>query len=447
MSSIQLPPKDKLILAIMGFIGIISMVAIIRNDDPLYTRFWSSILHNGVFFTLIALMAIFFICINRTAYAGWSVGFKRVWEAMSQFLWVGLFIMFIIALGVYFGWHHLYHWSDPETAANDKIIKGKSAFLNVNFYSIVGLGILASWLFFANKMRRLSIDEDDHDDAHHTQYKKMKFWAAVFLPIAGFSSAVAIWLWYMSVDPHWYSTMFAWYTGASSFVSMIALTILFLIYLKSRGHYHNINMEHFHDLGKFLFAFSVFWTYLWFSQYMLIWYGNIGEETVYFHERINNYPVLFYGNLVLNFVLPFLILLSNHTKRKYGTLILVSVIVFFGHWWDTFQMVKPGVLHTAHEVMMQSDHGSASTETIMLESGKEVKAESVAKDSHGAADQHHNGHSEIPVSGYYIPGLADFGLLLGFLALFFGTTLHFLSKASLVPRNDPYLKESLHHHV
>ncbi|HEX5626055.1 MAG TPA: hypothetical protein VFX48_08565 [Saprospiraceae bacterium] len=419
----------------MGFIGIISLVAIVMTDDPLHTRLWSSLLHNGVFFTLIALMAVFFLCINRTAYAGWSVGFKRVWEAMSQFLWVGLVIMLVIAAGVYTGWHHLYHWADPQTVATDEILSGKASFLNKNFYTFVGLGILASWIFFAVKMRSLSMDEDNHGNTKYEHYRKMKFWAAIFLPVAGFSSAVAIWLWYMSVDPHWYSTMYAWYTGASCFVSMIALTILFLIYLKSRGYYHNVNHEHFHDLGKFMFAFSVFWTYLWFSQYMLIWYGNIGEETVYFQTRIKEYPVMFYGNLILNFVLPFLILLRNDTKRKYGTLIVVGIIVFFGHWWDTFQMVKPGTLHTAHEVMMEHA-GSANGTLHMQETG-------AGHDAHGASEA----HASTFKLGYTIPGLADIGLLLGFLALFFATTLHFLSKAPLVPKNDPYLKESLHHHV
>lgn len=176
-----------------------------------------------------------FICISVTAYAGWNVVFRRVWDGMSQFLIIGLVLMGVIALGVYFGWHHLYHWADPETAANDEIIKGKSGFLNKNFYTFVGLGILATWLFFARKMRGLTIAEDDHGDNKWEHYKSMKFYAALFLPIAGFSSAAAIWLWLMSVDPHWYSTMFAWYTGASCFVSMIALTILLLIYLKSRG--------------------------------------------------------------------------------------------------------------------------------------------------------------------------------------------------------------------
>ncbi|MGB5024677.1 MAG: hypothetical protein WBO44_04965 [Saprospiraceae bacterium] len=441
MNTIQIPTKDKVVLGVMGFIGILSLVTILLTDDAYFTRFWSSLLQNGVFFTLIALMALFFICVSRTAYAGWNVGFKRVWEAMSGFLWVGFAIMFFIALGVYFNWHHLYHWSDADIVANDKVLKGKSSFLNKHFYSVVGLGILASWIFFASKMRKLSVEEDDHGDQHFEHYNKMKFWAAIFLPVAGFSSAAVIWLWYMSVDPHWYSTMFAWYTGASCFVSMIALTILFLIYLKSRGYYHNVNQEHFHDLGKFMFAFSVFWTYLWFSQYMLIWYGNIGEETVYFQTRIQQYPILFYGNLVLNFALPFLILMRNDNKRKYGTLIAVGIIVFFGHWWDTFQMVKPGTYHTALEMSMEHHAGPATSEAL-------------TKDTHAAPAQHevneHDGHANdkhMPPVGYFIPGLADIGLMIGFLALFFATTLHFLSKAPLVPKNDPFLQESLHHHV
>ena len=426
---IQLPISDKIILSVLGIIGLISLIYIGANDDLGHTRLWTNILHNSVFFTLIALMAIFFICVSVTAYAGWNVVFRRIWDGMSHFLLFGILLMGLIAIGIYFGWHNLYHWADPQTAATDPVIKGKSSFLNKNFYTFAGLGFLVVWFFFAKKMRDLSIDEDDHGDSRFVHYKSMKFYAALFLPIAGFSSAAAIWLWIMSIDPHWYSTMFAWYSSASCFVSMIALTILLLIYLKSRGYYHAVNMEHFHDLGKFMFAFSVFWTYLWFDQYMLIWYGNVGEETVYFKTRIREYPILFYGNLVINFVLPFLILLRNDTKRKYGTLILVGLLVFIGHWVDLFQMIKPGALHTSIEL---GSHQAGSAAQALSEHSSEA-----AHGSHGAGFN----------IGYSIPGLPEIGLMLGFLALCIGTTLHFLSKAPLTPKRDPFLEESLHHHV
>ncbi len=425
---IQLPLKDKIILSVLGVIGLFSLIYIGANDDLGHTRLWTNLLHNSVFFTLISLMAIFFICISVTAYAGWNVVFRRVWDGMSHFLIIGFILMGIIALGVYFNWHHLYHWADHHMATTDPIIMGKSGFLNKGFYTVGGLGFIALWFFFARKMRNLSIAEDDHGDNRWEHHKSMKFFAAMFLPIAGFTSAAAIWLWIMSVDPHWYSTMFAWYSSASCFVSMIALTILLLIYLKSRGYYHAVNSEHFHDLGKFMFAFSVFWTYLWFDQYMLIWYGNVGEETVYFQTRIREYPILFYGNLVVNFVLPFLILMRNDTKRKYGTLILVGIIVFVGHWVDLFQMIKPGALHTAMEM-----------------------GDTVSHAAHGAAHGHeatvHGAHGHEFKVGFSIPGIPEFGLMLGFLALFAATTLHFLSKAALTPKHDPYLQESLHHHV
>jgi hypothetical protein len=184
--------------------------------------------------------------------------------------------------------------------------------------------------------------DNETNDGTYNSYENVKVWAAAFLPIAGFTSAAAIWLWLMSIDAHWYSTMFAWYTTASAWVSCVAITILFLVYFKNKGLFPWVTTEHLHDLGKLLFAFSIFWTYLWFSQYMLIWYANIGEETIYFRQRLGEFPVLFYGNLVLNFILPFLILVRNDTKRKFGTLTFASILILVGHWWDYFQMVKIG---------------------------------------------------------------------------------------------------------
>jgi hypothetical protein len=290
------------------------------------------------------------------------------------------------------------------------------------------------WIFFAWKMRQLSLDEDKNGDASFEHHRKIRIYSAAFLPIAGFSSAAVIWFWIMSIDAHWYSTLFAWYTGASWFVAAMASTIILIAYLKGKGYLQNVTQEHLHDLGKYLFAFSIFWTYLWFSQYMLIWYGNVGEETVYFQERQENYPVLFYGNLLLNFIAPFFVLMRNDTKRKYGTMVFASVVVFFGHWWDFFQMIKPGARLTAMHAM--EHHGGE---------GAHHGAEHAATElpGHTEAAMH-----AMPFEmGFTIPGLLELGTMLGFLALFIYVILNQLSKAPLTPKNDPYLEESMHHHV
>ena len=230
----------------------------------------------------------------------------------------------------------------------------------------------------------------------------------------------------MSIDAHWYSTLFAWYSTASAFVSMIALTILLIIFLKSNGYYKEVNENHLHDLGKFLFAISVFWTYLWFSQFMLIWYANIGEETIYFKERYNNYPALFFGNLIINFLVPFFVLMRNDTKRKYGSLSFVAIVVLLGHWIDYFLMIKPGALiNASHSQGHAEDHGGDAAHAV----------------GHGAE------HVSNFVAGFSMPGLLEIGTFIGFLGLFMYVSLIVLSKSALVPKNDPYLEESMHHHV
>jgi len=225
-----------------------------------------------------------------------------------------------------------------------------------------------------------------------------------------------IWLWLMSLDAHWYSTLYAWYSSASWFVAVTALLIITLVYLKKKGYYSQVTKEHMHDLGKFLFAFSIFWTYLWFSQYMLIWYANIGEETTYFLLRKNEYPVLFYGNLIINFIVPFLALMINDSKRHHTWMVIISAIVFVGHWLDFFLMIKPGVLHTTHAAIAKgADHANEAA--------------------------HH-----IP-AGFGMPGLLEIGTLIGFLCLFMYLVFNSLSKANLVVEKDPFLEESIHHHV
>ncbi len=430
--------------------------------DPLgaeghHLRFWTNLLHNSAFFGGIAFTATFAIAATITIYAGWHTAFKRVWEAMSLFLPIGLVGVLIVGVAGKMGIHHIYHWMDNEAVANDKILLGKSGFLNFGFYLLsIGFGFL--WFFFANKFRQFSLMQDEAgNDTSYPWYSKMKVYAAIFLPIAGFTSAAAIWLWLMSIDAHWYSTMYAWYTTASWWVSAVASTILILIYLKSKGYYQEVTEEHLHDLGKFLFAFSVFWTYLWFSQYMLIWYANVGEETVYFRHRMGEFPVLFYGNLVLNFVLPFLILIRNDTKRKWGTLTFTSSIILFGHWWDFFQMVKIGPYKAVQEhhgaghgadAHGAAGHGADAAHAGASHAAHAAESATPATDALAKTNLENFFHYNSDLTGGYgIPGLLELGVFVGFCALFVYFIFSRLEKAALVPTTDPYLEETMHHHV
>ena len=449
-----MPARQTTLLFVGIAVGVLSLILTYfgGNDNELHSRFWSNLLHNSVFFTGIALMAVFFLSASITAWAGWYTVFKRVWESMGQFLIVGFVLMLIIGLGVYFHWHHLYHWADAESVATDELLEGKSGFLNANMYVVFGGIIVLAWYFFAKRMRDISLSEDtEGGDSGFKHHRRLRTYAAIFLPIAGFTSAAVIWLWVMSVDAHWYSTLFGWYAGASWFVAMIALTIMIISYMKGKGYFAEVSNEHLHDLGKLLFAFSIFWTYLWFSQYMLIWYGNVGEETGYYKLRKDDYGVLFYGNILINFILPFFVLMRNDNKRKYGTLLLTSGAVFFGHWWDYFLMIKPGVIHTAHEVMGHSDHGAGhdgehagEAAHSAAEHGSEVAhaagghVESVADAAHGASEF---------LMGYNLPGFLEIGTFIGFLSLFLLIFYRTLGSAPLTPAKDPFLEESLHHHV
>ena len=365
--------KTKTLLIGGMVLGAVCLVLTFFNDDEYHTRFWTNWLHNSVYFTGIAFMSMFFLSAQITAFAGWNSVIRRVWEAMSQFMWVGLILMGVIALGVWGHFHHLYHWNstdinitDPEAPHYDRVLAGKKSFLNPVWFTVGTIGFLLIWYYWAKNLRQASVDQDTMETSDFKYYRKQRKWAASFLPLGGFLSTVFLWQAVMSVDPHWYSTMFAWYSMVSMWLGAISLTVMLIIYLKSLGYLEYVTQNHLHDVGKFLFGISVFWTYLWFDQFMLIWYANNGEETIYFNERMTHYPVLFWGNLLLNFITPFLILMRNDTKRKFGTMFFVALVVFFGHWWDYFYMIKPGARIAAHEAkeLSEGKHGGASHSSV-----------------------------------------------------------------------------------
>lgn len=369
------------------------------KDEHNQTRFWSVLLQNSVFFLLVTNASMFFICVTTMAMGGWQVAFRRVPEAISSLVPVFSILALIVFLGIIFGnQHHIYHWLDKEHVKHDKILSGKSGFLNPVFFltwTIITLGV---WSLIGRKMRSLSKRTDEPMDMETS--KKFIFtntiWAALFAVFFGLTVGSTIpWLWLMSIDAHWYSTMYSWYTFASTFVSGMALVALFVVYLKNQDYLEYTTEEQLHDLGKFMFAFSVFWTYLWYSQFMLIWYANIPEETIYFKPRMQgHYRWIFFLNLIVNFILPFLLLMRRGSKRNYSMVTYVAVIIILGHWIDFYQMVMPGTM---------GEHYSLSW--------------------------------------------FEFGIL----ALYAGLIMHFVGKAlaskPLVPVHHPFIKESIVHHT
>jgi len=365
------------------------------------TRFWAVLLQNSIFWLLLVNTSMFFIVITTLAMGGWQIAFRRVSEAVSSVVPVMGLLTLLIILSIVLGHRtDIYPWLDKEMVSHDAELKGKSAFLNPTVYSMASIICIGLWAFVGKKLRDLSLESDKMGTmdlaTSKAWLKKNIFWAAFFIVLFGLTVGSTMpWIWLMSIDARWFSTMYSWYTFASSFVAGISLLTIFVIYFKNQGQLEFVTQEHLQDLGKFMFAFSIFWTYLWFDQFMLIWYGNVPEETIYYKIRFQGtYEGLFYLNLVLNFVCPILILMKKATKRNYTIMTFMCILIIFGHWIDFFQMVMPGTVK-------------------------------------------------------FHPHLSwfEFGIPLGFVGLIMWGVARFASRVPMTAINNPFLKESIVHHT
>ncbi len=339
-----------ILLGVGGLVLVLGFVFLgMSKDEMEQTRFWAGLLQNSVFFLLVVNASMFFICATTLAMGGWQMAFRRVPEAISSLVPVFSLLALLVFVGIIFGHKHtIYHWLDTEHVEHDPILKGKSGFLNPTFFMVWTIITLVMWSLVGAKMRKLSSQADEPMD----QEKSKKFiwnntvWGAIFIVFFALTVGSTIpWLWLMSIDAHWYSTMYSWYTFVSSFVAGMSLVSLFVIYLKNKDYLDYVTEDHLHDLGKFMFAFSVFWTYLWYSQFMLIWYANIPEETIYFKPRMQGaYRGIFFLNLIVNFAVPLLLLMTRGAKRSYTTITVLAVMIILGHWTDFYQMVMPGTV-------------------------------------------------------------------------------------------------------
>jgi len=367
----EIPSKMKtwsMVLIAIGVIAfILGLITLgVSEDEHKRAIFAGTLMYNSIFWMLICNASMFFICAITLAMGGWDIVIRRVPEAISTL--VPIFGTIALAVFIYVividHNHAVYHWLDKDAVANDKILQGKSGFLNPGFFLVWTILAIGFWSLLGYRMRKLSSEADNGPMDYETG--KRYIWrntvtASMFIVWFALTVASTVpWFWMMSLDPHWYSTMYSWYTFASSFVSGISLVALWIIYLKNKGYLQYNNQEHLHDIGKFMFAFSIFWTYLWFSQYMLIWYANIPEETVYFKHRVQGaYKGIFFMNLIINFVCPLLILMKKSVKRNYTLMTFMAVLIIFGHWIDFYQMVM-GSIRKDDATLSWFDFGIAS---------------------------------------------------------------------------------------
>lgn len=302
---------------------------------------WSALYVALFFFFMISLGTLAFYAIQHVSQAGWSIVLFRVMEGITAYLPVGgvlLFVFFVLSATQ----NHLFTWMDPEVVANDVLIQNKAGYLNVPFFLIRASIYILGWVLYRNYARKMTLAQDASIDL--SNYRKLFKSSAAFLVFFLVTESMMSWDWIMSLDPHWYSTLFGWYVFSSLIVSAITTIALISIYLKGKGYLEFVNNSHLHDLAKYMFGFSIFWAYLWFSQFMLIWYANIPEEVTYFITRFNDYKVPFLGMVVLNFVFPLLILMNSDFKRVPWFIVTAGIIVLIGHYIDIFVMIMPATV-------------------------------------------------------------------------------------------------------
>ena len=384
----ELPGNGKIILFAMMGIGLATVAAGFALGQA--ERVWHSYLTSYFFFTCLGLGGLFFTAIQHATSAGWSVNVRRISEAMTAFLPAVLIGGLLILLAG----SKLYLWLDHDVVAKDAILSGKSGYLNSTFFAIRVIISVGLWMFFANKIVGHSVRQDSDGDERWT--RKLVPLSIGFIMVFALSFSLFSVDLLMSLEPHWFSTIFGVYCFAGLFQSTLAFMVLMCLYVQSKGWVTGlITSEHVHDLAKLLKGFTVFWAYIAFSQFMLIWYANLPEETVfYLHRSHGGWMEVSMALLVFKFIVPFALLLPRWAKRTPKHLVIVCVLVLIMQYVDIYWMVYPNYSHD-----------------------------------------------------YLAFSWMEIGSFIGFAGLFLFMVTRFLSRNNLIPIKDPRIHESLSHHV
>ncbi len=372
-----------LVVGVAG-LALSGLLALMSEDG--WSRFLHSYLVSFCYFLTVALGGLFFVLVQHLMRAGWSVVVRRIAEALST----NLLLLGVLAIPILLGLGELYHWAEPGAADHDPLIAHKAAFLDPTFFTVRVVIYFVVWAGLAWYYFGRSVAQDDSGD--HRITLSMQKWSGPGVAAFALTGSLAGFDLLMSLDPHWYSTMFGVYFFAGCMVAILAVLPLIVALLQSTGRMvHAVTPEHYHDLGKLLFGFVVFWAYIAFFQFMLIWYANIPEETAWYMLRMNDgwtLPAL--TLLIGHFALPFAFLMSRWVKRNRVLLAFAAAWVLLMHWVDLYWLVLP------------------------------------------------------PTSPIRIPlHLLDLTTLVGIGGLFVATTAWTMRNRALVPRKDPRLDESL----
>ncbi len=401
----KLTKKLQTISLILMLVGLVSGVATYMADT---NRFWANILFSNYFFLILALGAAFWLALQYIAEAGWSAAFKRVPEAISCYL--GPAFLFMLAL-VLLGLKYIYPWANPEHlipefdkyAEFKEILEVKEPYLNSGFFISRTIIFFVVWLLTTAILRKFSKKEDEDKANALKWFEKSRFFSKVHIFAFAVTFIFAGFDYLMSLEPFWYSTLFSIKELISGFFHASALIILMVYFLHKKGYYPFMNSSHWHDFSKYLFMGSILFAYAWYFQYMLIWYGNIPEEgEYYFLRRFHFSQFLFVLNIVINFFVPFIVLLPNKMAKNPKVLLIMSITILIGLFLDVYLSVFPPLVHTFQGV----------------------------------------GEHTHPVFGIY-----EVGIFLGFVGMFMFVVARNLAKRkTIIPVNHPYIEESLLHH-
>jgi hypothetical protein len=366
-------------------VGIVSLAAGFIRDP---WQAWANYLLNNVYFLSLAIGASFYMALQYITQSGWSAGFKRVPEAMASYIPVAA-ILFLV---LFFGLHNLYHWSLPEAVAEDAVLQHKSAFLNVPFFMVRLVLYFTCWIIMTRFLRKLSLREDVEGGL--ANFHKSEFYSRIYIFILAVTFSLAVFDYLMSIDPHWFSTIFAFKNFAAAFYHGSAIILLITVILHKQGHFPFFNRNHLQDMSSYVFMLSIIYGYLWFAQFMLIWYGNIPEETIYYAVRWEpQWKFFFWADILVNWFIPFAILMPKKPARRIKVVVPIVIILIIGQWIDLYMQIFPGV------------------------------------------------------TGKMNFGFVEIGTFLGFAGLFAFIVSRTLAAAPLVPKNHPYLEECKEHHI